>query len=63
MYTLFDDPVVKKKHTAQQKIIKKTKGNFRNYSKIAHAEVIKLRKKFPGKFPQANPTLSTRQHG
>lgn len=62
MYSLLDDPVVRKKHEAQKEIIKKTKGNFRNYSKIAHSEVIKLRKKFPDKFPQAKSILSSKQH-
>ena len=53
MFTPYDDPVVKRKHTAQQEILKKSDGNISNYSKTIKNEVMKLRNKFPGKFPKA----------
>ena len=52
MFTPYDDPVVKRKHQAQQDILKKAGGNINNYSKTIRDEVAKLRSKFPGKFPK-----------
>ena len=53
MFTPYDDPVVKRKHQAQQDILKKAGGNINNYSRTIRDEVAKLRNKFPGKFPKA----------
>lgn len=53
MFTPYDDPVVKRKHLAQQKLLLKAGGNVSNYSKTIKDEVMKLRNKFPGKFPKA----------
>ena len=52
MFTPYDDPVVKRKHQAQQDILKKAGGNINNYSRTIREEVAKLRSKFPGKFPK-----------
>ena len=53
MFSPYDDPVVKRKHLAQQGILKKAGGNVHNYSSAIKDEVLKLRNKFPGKFPKA----------
>ena len=53
MFTPYDDPVVKRKHQAQQDILKKAGGNINNYSRTIRDEVAKLRSKFPGKFLKA----------
>jgi len=59
MFTPYDDPVVKRKHLAQQDILKKAGGNVSNYSKTIRDEVMKLRSKFPGKFPKALENIKT----
>ena len=53
MFTPYDDPVVERKHQAQQDILKKAGGDINNYSRTIRDEVAKLRSKFPGKFPKA----------
>jgi hypothetical protein len=52
MITHYEDPVVKRKHLAQQEILKKAGGNINNYSRTIRDEVMKLREKYPGKFPK-----------
>lgn len=59
MFMPYDDPVVKRKHQAQQDLLKKAGGNVNNYSRTIKAEVLKLRAKFPGKFPRATEKTRT----
>jgi hypothetical protein len=59
MFTPYDDPVVKRKHLAQQEILKKAGGNVSNYSRTIQDEVMKLRNKYPGKFPKALENTKT----
>lgn len=54
MYSLYDDPVVKRKHNAQHQIQKKASGKPHEYSKIVREEVAKLKEKYPNKFPSAS---------
>jgi hypothetical protein len=59
MFTPYNDPVVKRKHQAQQILLKKAGGKFDNYSKTIKDEVAQLRSKFPGKFPKAMESSKT----
>lgn len=59
MFMPYDDPVVKRKHQAQQDLLKKAGGNVNNYSQTIKDEVLNLRDKFPGKFPKASEKTKT----
>ena len=59
VYSICDDPVVKRKHQAQQILLKKAGEKINNYSRTIKDEVAKLRSKFPGKFPKASENLKT----
>jgi hypothetical protein len=51
--------LIDEKNRVQEQILKEAKGNLKEYSKIIHKEVVKLRRKFKGKFQTASQGVNT----
>jgi hypothetical protein len=58
MSKYFNNDLVKEKHRVQRQILKEADGDLRKYTSIVKHEAENLRKKFPGKFPQASQPLA-----
>ena len=57
MSSIFINNLVKEKHKVQREILKEANNDLKKYTDIVKKEAAKLRKQFPGKFPQASHSI------